>query len=566
MAVTITYLVVYAFSLWLLLLLIKRKEYVNSVYFMLFAILTIMDAGYLIMVTARNLSPALIGFRLVRIGSVVIPLLLLFSIARMADFKVPLWLHGWLAVQTCIVLGFALTADKSNLYYSDIKIAIRDGYSVVLAEHGPLFWIYAVHLAIICFLILVVTYYAFKHWKKVSKRLVICLLIIELLTILSILIDNIIRIPFQISCLSPVLAMAVITYLLNYIELHDVEDCIAVISGNLSDTAFIIFDRKKRYVNATESAKQIFPQLRKLKADKIVPQSDSAFFTEIMDLVNSDDDEYIQKLITVRDNYFVAKKSCINSGKASMLKEGFLIELIDVTANNSYLNELNKYNKQLELEIYEKKHDISELQERLVLGMATIVESRDNTTGEHIVRTCRVIRTFVDILAFDNEGLDYDFLEKVVKAAPMHDLGKIAVDDRVLRKKGKYTEEDYNEMKKHPSEGARIVRKILAGNEERDFCEIAANIANYHHERWDGKGYPEGLKGEEIPLEARIMSLADSLDAILSVREYDWPRNYEEAFRIIEENLGTQFDPKLGETFLRNKDAFEVIYAPTGKT
>ena len=143
----------------------------------------------------------------------------------------------------------------------------------------------------------------------------------------------------------------------------------------------------------------------------------------------------------------------------------------------------------------------------------------------------------------------------------MHDLGKITVSDSVLKKQGKYTEEEYSEMKKHAAEGGRIVDSILSGVEEEDFVEIAKNVAYYHHEKWDGKGYPNGLAGQEIPLEARIMALADVFDALVSKRCYKEAFSYEKAFSIIEESLGSHFDPELGRIFIECRPELEAMYS-----
>ena len=136
----------------------------------------------------------------------------------------------------------------------------------------------------------------------------------------------------------------------------------------------------------------------------------------------------------------------------------------------------------------------------------------------------------------------------------MHDLGKIAVDDVILRKPGRFTDEEYAQMKKHPAEGMKVLKKVLNEVDDTDFKQIAYNIANYHHVRYDGKGYPNGCAGEDIPVEARIMALADVFDALVSKRCYKEAFGFDKAFSIIEEGLGTQFDPVLGAAFLECRD------------
>jgi putative two-component system response regulator len=162
-------------------------------------------------------------------------------------------------------------------------------------------------------------------------------------------------------------------------------------------------------------------------------------------------------------------------------------------------------------------------------------------------------------------SLDPEFCQDVIKAAPMHDLGKIAVDDVILRKPGRYTPDEYDIMKTHAAEGAHIVHRILEGTADREFAAIAENVAHYHHERWDGSGYPDGLKGEEIPIEARIMAIADVYDALVSKRVYKDSMSFEQADEIILGSMGTQFDPSLEPYYSAARPALEEYYSGTDR-
>ena len=220
------------------------------------------------------------------------------------------------------------------------------------------------------------------------------------------------------------------------------------------------------------------------------------------------------------------------------------------------------YNEELQKEVAAKTERIVELHDRLIIGMATMVESRDNSTGGHIRRTSAGVRILTDAIRGDGSlRLPDGFCEKLIKAAPMHDLGKIAVDDSILRKPGRFTPEEYDQMKTHAAEGARIVREILADTDDKEFRRIAENAAHYHHERFDGSGYPDGLKGEEIPLEARIMAIADVYDALVSKRVYKESYSFEKADEIILEGMGTQFDPMLEKYYAAARPKLEEYYA-----
>ncbi len=219
-------------------------------------------------------------------------------------------------------------------------------------------------------------------------------------------------------------------------------------------------------------------------------------------------------------------------------------------------------NDELKAEVENKTKKIVELNERFIIGMAAMVESRDNSTGGHIRRTSEGVRILTDsIRAGEDLQISDEFCNDLIKAAPMHDLGKIAVDDDVLRKPGRFTPEEYDKMKIHAAEGARVVHEILKDTDDEAFRRIAENVAHYHHERMDGSGYPEGLKREEIPLEARIMAIADVYDALVSKRVYKDSYSFERADQIILEGMGTQFDPALKVYYEAARPKLEEYYS-----
>ena len=219
------------------------------------------------------------------------------------------------------------------------------------------------------------------------------------------------------------------------------------------------------------------------------------------------------------------------------------------------------YNSELKKEVAAKTERIVNLQDKLIIGMSTMVESRDNSTGGHIKRTSSAVRILTEAIKEDGSlHLSDEFCENIIKAAPMHDLGKIAVDDVILRKPGRFTPDEYEIMKTHAPEGARIVHEILNDSDDREFLRIAENIAHYHHERVDGSGYPDKLKGDEIPLEARIMAIADVYDALVSKRVYKESYSFEKADQIILEGMGTQFDPNLRKYYEAARSRLEEYY------
>lgn len=192
----------------------------------------------------------------------------------------------------------------------------------------------------------------------------------------------------------------------------------------------------------------------------------------------------------------------------------------------------------------------------MVTGFATLVESRDDSTGGHIKRTRDYVSIILDEMKQDpyyRTILTRDYVRNIKNAAPMHDIGKISTPDEILQKPGKLTDEEFAIMKEHAAVGGDIIKKTFENIDDPEYLNIAYEVARYHHEKWNGKGYPEGLSGEEIPLHARVMAIADVFDAVSADRCYREAMPLEACFKIIEEGAGTQFDPRLARLFLNAK-------------
>lgn len=219
------------------------------------------------------------------------------------------------------------------------------------------------------------------------------------------------------------------------------------------------------------------------------------------------------------------------------------------------------YNDDLQKEVEIKTKRILALHNQLILGIAMMIEGRDNSTGGHIRRTSKAIEILIEEIRKDDDfGLSDEFCNNLIKAAPMHDLGKITISDAILCKPGKFTPEEYEVMKTHAAQGAKILHNILVESEDVKFRELAENVAHYHHEHFDGTGYPCGLKGEEIPLEARIMAVVDVYDALVSKRTYKERYSFDKADEIIVSLMGSQFDPRLNKYYQKARAKLESYY------
>ncbi len=222
-----------------------------------------------------------------------------------------------------------------------------------------------------------------------------------------------------------------------------------------------------------------------------------------------------------------------------------------------YYNDLVQQDIQAELVINQQK--MSRMQSHIISGLSNLIENRDVETGEHVSRTGAYVKQLTEDAIKDGvyrEVLNAHFVDMMQLLAPMHDIGKVVVSDRILKKPGRLTPAEYEEMKKHAAAGGAVVREVLNGVADEAYISLAADIATYHHEWWNGAGYPKGLVGENIPVSARIMAIADVFDALVSERCYKQPVDRETAFAIIKEEAGTHFDPQLVDVFLHHKDEF----------
>ncbi|MEI8201055.1 MAG: HD domain-containing phosphohydrolase [Eubacteriales bacterium] len=225
--------------------------------------------------------------------------------------------------------------------------------------------------------------------------------------------------------------------------------------------------------------------------------------------------------------------------------------------------ELERYNRQLEVLVQEKVREITESQMATLVAMSNLSEFRDETTGRHIERT----RVFCRMLAVQlSAGSPYaavitpSFIQDIYFSAPLHDIGKIGIPDNILLKPGRLLPEEFEVMKTHVSLGMQTLQKVLEQYPQNSFVNMGVLLTKHHHEKWNGNGYPDGLAGEDIPLPARIMAVADVYDALRSRRPYKEGFSHEEAAGIIREESGQHFDPVLVDAFLAIANNFAEVF------
>lgn len=233
--------------------------------------------------------------------------------------------------------------------------------------------------------------------------------------------------------------------------------------------------------------------------------------------------------------------NCVTSFLATAIYAGRVVYSIDTKRS------------ELDVSVDEKMAAIEDMQNQIIISFANIIEARDGSTGQHVIRTSEYVQELA--LELKRRGdysdiLDDQYMKNTILSAPLHDIGKITVPDAILLKPGKLTDEEFKQIKNHTINGKKLIEESMSAIENEDFINIAKSVALYHHECWNGSGYPYGIKGEDIPLCARIMTIADVFDALAAKRVYKAAMPISEVFGIIRSERGKKFDPIVTDAFL----------------
>lgn len=244
-----------------------------------------------------------------------------------------------------------------------------------------------------------------------------------------------------------------------------------------------------------------------------------------------------------------------------VLMYGILPRALVLVAMAAIFTLLSERTAKMLRNLLEAEEELKDVHKEMVMGFATLVENKDGSTGGHIKRTTNYVKLLTQELrnkGIYTEELTDEYLEDLYRAAPMHDIGKISVPDIILQKPGKLTDEEFEVIKTHTVKGGEIIRDTFGHLENESYTKVAYEVARHHHEKWNGRGYPDQLREKEIPLCARIMAIADVFDAVSEKRCYRDAMPLDKCFSIIEEGRGQSFDPVLVDVFLEIRDKVAV--------
>ena len=553
----------------IILLSVVVKQQRCFYYVTFFMLISISCFGYVTMANAGSVPMALLGNILTYLGACFLPYCFLLCISELCQTPVKKWMSLLMFMYNATIFYLVwISLDGVKLYYADAKLIQQDGITMLVTQPGPLRGLYEISVLFYAVAAVSVLIRAFRTNKNISYKNLWMLIGLELITMVIYAFEKIFDHTVDWVCLAYIIDELILLVLIYRIGKYDVSESIAGSINGQEDYAYMVFDMKLNYLGCSPMLKKFFPDVTHVKVDRPIDPRGNKVIEKSVAWLTSCVITGIKEPLYIVQNGRNLKCTWrpINNGIFGR-QSGYLVELFDDTKQQKYMSLISNYNAQLEGEVEAKLEHIQEMQDQIIIGISDIVESRDNNTGGHVKRTSEAVRIFMDELARESKEfhMTKKYCENVIKAAPMHDLGKIAVEDYILKKPGRFTEDEFQLMKVHAKVGAQIVEKALNGVEDEAFMEVAKNMAHYHHEKWDGKGYPEGLAGEKIPLEARIMALADVFDALVSKRCYKDKYSYDDAFRIIEESLGSHFDPDLGRLFLNCRKELEEYYDAVGE-
>ncbi len=524
----------------------------------------ISNLGYLMLADSTTVQEAILANKFSYFGACFGPLFIMLLIFNLCHIKLPSIFRRIFFIASSVIYLSVIFTGKSNAFYQEIVLE-RTGSTAWLSKtYGPMHAVFMALIATYTIVSFIVLIYAYVKKKDASRYMISLLFTMEVVSVMCYISRRIFDLKFESVPMAYAMILVIFLFIVYRISIYDVDDAAIDSIVEKGITGFVSIDFKNNYLGSNDAAKKYFPGLNNLTVDR--PVTRDAEFGEMalrwIDIFDKDNTRDKHHIDAKDGNIYLVTVNFLYDGKR---KRGYQLFISDDTKEQKYINLINSFNLKLGNEVKAKTKHIEAMHDKLIMSMATMVESRDNSTGGHIKRTSEGVRILLDEIKKDPQfDFSEEFCKDLIKSAPMHDLGKIAVDDMILRKKGRFEHEEYEQMKKHAAEGAKLIDEILEGTDNDSFQKVAVNVAHYHHERFDGSGYPDGLAGDAIPIEARIMAIADVYDALVSKRVYKEKYSFEKANEIIMEGMGTQFDKKLEQAYVNARPRLEAYYSSLG--
>ena len=501
--------------------------------------------GYVIRLNSTGVEGLIISQKLIYLGGCHLYYFMLRFLAHFCKMELPKRLSHILIVINCLMTVVSFTMDSHTLLYTSYEAKEVSGFLTLEKEYGPLHTIYVLSVILYClYMIGIVLRYIYKN-RAYKARTSLELLFVVLGPSLTYLLEKVLNLPFDIVPIGLMIGVLLLMHLMYVERIYDLNSSVLDFVFSSVHAALIITNENNEYKGSNELAKEIFPVLDDMKKNTDV----NAISEQVGQILSGWPTE-----ISHKERLY---EGALREIKVKNTVIGKVIWLSDVTEERKHLELLENYQKELESEVDKKTASLKKLQEDTIFAFANMIESRDHITGGHVKRTSGYVNILINKMKEKPEFAscqNESYVHHVCQAAPLHDIGKIGIPDAILNKEGKFEDWEYDIMKKHASLGKEILDKTLSNLEDKEYYELACQMAECHHEKWDGTGYPNGLKGEEIPLCARVMAVADVFDALTSKRPYKEEFPIDKALDIIQEGRGKHFAPEIVDVFFEAQD------------
>jgi len=485
----------------------------------------VMFLGYVIEIEAKSLETALVGAAFAYIGKPYVMLASWQFICAFYNHRIPKWLNYVLAVCCASFFWIVYTNPYHHLYYAETIYEKSRTFSPLVLTHGPLYFTYVVAATVFfmaCLYEIIRGYRRSGSGRKTKYAIYILLMVLFGISGYALYLTGNTG-GYDSTMLGVFLGSICLSVLFFRFRIFDVLSMAKEQALNDSSIGLLVIDAGDSVVYSNQAVKTLVKQDLSLE--------------QLMKIRSRNANLNVNGKI-----YAVVKKELTDKGEYL----GKAIEVSDIT-------ESFNYQSRLEHDVKERTDRIESIQRSIITSIAGIVEARSMETGEHTRRTMELVRSIAEEMKRQdpsNPVLTEEYIDMLSSAASLHDIGKISVPDEILMKPGKLTDEEYEKIKSHTSAGAMVIEKTMSGLESPEYVRLCKEVAHFHHEKWDGTGYPCGLAGDEIPLSARIMAVADVYDAITNSRCYKNTVDEKEAGKMIREGSGTQFDPAVVKAFL----------------
>lgn len=546
--------------------------------------------GFCLLAGSRCKTEMLVyGTKFQYLGSLIIIFVILIFL-RYSGFSIPLWLRIVIYVIATFVAFIILGFDRPEIFsitspstwssfgnkwfFRSYRPGFRYGIPYLYTNIA---WGYILYVILNAGMLSLVSVAVFRTIsrrppaEKVNQLIVYFLIAIP---DVSFFLERMVSFSFGIEMfpfvpLGIIISDSLFLYLICGRKICDVNDLASNAFFDFMNTAAIVVDEKKNLLNYNENAQRIFEGLSSsslgLPIEDSIPIEVVCAVMNIVSRGKKQSNEIVRienlesDLIEFSSKVYQVRGCRLLSGTKF---KGFLIWFSDVTLVHSYANELQKEVNEKTQELRLNFLRLNNLRDSLVLGFASLSEVHDESTKGHLQRTSiytQIIAKELYDCGLFKETIDQDFVDTIGKVAPLHDIGKSFIDSDIFNKPGKLDKEEIVVMKRHTVLGADFLESVLKVDRDSLYVKMAIEIARYHHEWYDGNGYPGGLKGNEIPLSARIMAVADTFDALVTERPYKRAFTTEEAFDIIEQESGSHFDKAITAAFFRCSERVDEV-------